>query len=137
MIARDVINRIGDLTDWLAANPEEAKDADWRAWRQLLIYAPKSAELAAMLNPWRPIEIPKCAGFYWAKWKIAAEGTREGDELTPSRNWEVMQVFVNCVDKDDDEYLMVSVPGVEQAQALDSFYWGYGPLPAPPSEDKA
>ena len=96
---------------------------------------PVRLELAALLNPWRQIEIPKCAGFYWAKWKIAAEGTREGSELTPSDNWEVMQVFVNCVDPTDDEYLMVSVPGVEQAQSLDSFYWGYGPLPAPPSED--
>lgn len=69
------------------------------------------------------LNVPHAAGFYWAKWKIAAEGTREGAELTPSDAWEVVQVFENCLDRDDDEFLMVSVPGVEQCQALDSFYW--------------
>ena len=77
---------------------------------------------------------PIQAGYYWAKWRIAADNTREGDELTPSDKWEVVEVFVNCLDQEDDEYLMVSVPGVAQAQALDSFFWGRGPL-APP-EDK-
>lgn len=130
--ARDVIaDFISDY--YYGSVAGEIVEKDTTALLNALLSAPESVrlELAAMLNPPWPIEIPKCAGFYWAKWKIAAEGTREGNELTTS-NWEVMQVFVNCVDKDDDEYLMVSVPGVEQAQSLDSFYWGYGPLTAPP-----
>jgi hypothetical protein len=31
--------------------------------------------------------LPTKAGFYWAKWSIAAEGTRDGGELTPSDQW--------------------------------------------------
>ena len=76
-------------------------------------------------------EAPKEAGFYWAKWKIADDGTKEGDELTPSDGWEVVEVFVNCIDETDDEYLMVFVPGVERCQSVQNFFWGNGPLQSP------
>jgi len=67
---------------------------------------------------------PSKAGFYWGKWKIASEGTIEGDLLTPSDEWEVMHVVENCLDESSPEYLMVMVPGVEKAQAVDNFFWG-------------
>lgn len=69
---------------------------------------------------WTPTE----AGFFWAKWKIASDGTREADELTPSDRWEVVEVVTNHIDRDDPEYLMVSVCGVEKNQPLDGFFWG-------------
>lgn len=78
-----------------------------------------SAKAAAM---------PSKAGFYWAKWRIANEGTREADELTPSDKWEVVDVFENSIDPSDDEYLMVHVPGVTAPQNLENFYWGDGPI---------
>lgn len=77
---------------------------------------------------------PKEPGFYWAKWRIADDGTREGDELTPSDTWEVVQVVVNCIDRDDPEHLKVNVPGVERGQCLENFVWGGGPLKPPPGE---
>ncbi len=75
--------------------------------------------------------IPSEEGFYWAKWRIAADGTLEGDELTPCNEWEVVQVNVNCIDQDDPEHLSVSVAGVEQVQWLENFVWGPGPLVGP------
>jgi hypothetical protein len=78
-------------------------------------------------------EIPQAPGFYWAQWRIASPGTREAEELTPSFEWEVVEVFKNSIDEDDDEHLMVSVSGVEKGQALDAFVWGSGPL-SPPAE---
>jgi hypothetical protein len=79
-------------------------------------------------------DAPKKAGHYWAKWRIANDGTREGDELTPSDTWEVVQVFENCLDHTDDEFLAVHVPGVERSQSLENFVWGPGPLPAPQTQ---
>jgi hypothetical protein len=76
-------------------------------------------------------ETPTRPGFYWAKWRIASDGTPEADELTPSDKWEVVEVFENCIDPDDDEHLMVSVPGVAKGQALDAFVWGSGALQPP------
>jgi len=66
--ARDVTDRINLLTDFLGNHPVECRDVDWRAWHHLLTYAfpslnaaPDSVrlELAAKLNPWRPIETEK------------------------------------------------------------------------------
>lgn len=76
---------------------------------------------------------PVAPGFYWAKWKIAAEGTIEGEELTPSDTWEVVEVWDNVLfpEPDDEEGRMASVTGVEKPQSLDSFFWGPGPLEAP------
>lgn len=65
------------------------------------------------------------AGYYWAKWRIASDGTHEGEDLTPSDKWEIVQVNDNNVeDRNDDEYLSVSVPGVRETQWRDGFVWG-------------
>ncbi len=72
---------------------------------------------------------PNAPGFWWAKWKIKAEGTEDEAE-SPGDEWEVMHVTLNCVDPDDDEYLMVMVPGVAKWQPLENFYWG-DPVPVP------
>lgn len=70
--------------------------------------------------------IPMKPGYYWAKWRIAADGTREGDELTPSDTWEIVQVNMNDDDRPESgEYLSVSVPGVEKTQWRDCFVWGH------------
>jgi len=84
------------------------------------------ATVMAMKKPAHP-------GFWWAKWKIADEGTREGGELTPSDEWEVMHVFSNTLDNTHPEHLMVFVPGVEKPQSLENFFWGPGPLEEPKS----
>ena len=68
--------------------------------------------------------IPTKPGYYWAKWRIATDDTLEGDDLTPSDTWEIVQVNVNCSDPSDDEYLSVSVPGVRETQWRDGFFWG-------------
>lgn len=62
---------------------------------------------------------PTKPGFYWAKWRIADDGTRDGGELTPSSKWEVVEVH------EDTHGLAVFVAGVEQPQAVDNFFWGY------------
>lgn len=66
---------------------------------------------------------PKKAGHYWARWKIKSPGTAEEDD-PPSGQWEVVQVFENCIDETDDEYLAVAVAGVERSQSLENFFWG-------------
>lgn len=74
---------------------------------------------------------PKSEGFYWAKWRIADDGTPEGDEQTPSDKWEVVDVFVNCVDHTDPEWLRVHVSGQSHGQSIENFIWGPGPLTPP------
>lgn len=69
-------------------------------------------------------QTPDREGFYWGKWQIADDGTVEGEELTPAREWEVMHVVENCLDRSDPEFLMVMVPGVERWQSLENFVWG-------------
>lgn len=69
-------------------------------------------------------ELPKSAGFYWAKWRIPTDGTRDINEFVPSDRWEVVEVFVNQIDEDNPEHFMVAVSGVERGQALDGFVWG-------------
>ena len=66
--------------------------------------------------------VPKFVGFYWAKWRIADDGTKEGDELTPSNTWEVVQLINGgSIDK---PHFYVSVPGVEKIQSVENFVWG-------------
>lgn len=67
---------------------------------------------------------PTKSGFYWAQWRKAIAGTRDAAELTPSDEWQPVQVFENALDDPDPEYLMVEVGGVEKAQSLDCFVWG-------------
>lgn len=40
--------------------------------------------------------MPTKPGYYWAKWRIAADGTHEGDELTPSDFWGIVEVNENA-----------------------------------------
>jgi len=68
-------------------------------------------------------------GYYWARWTVAAKGTHEGRELTPSPfDMEIVQVNGNHVNWQDhpeeDEALSVSVPGVREVQWRDGFLWG-------------
>jgi hypothetical protein len=65
-------------------------------------------------------------GYYWARWISAAPGTREGDELTPSNQWSIVEVWQNYLppDEGDGEFLAVSVTGVETTQWLENFEWG-------------
>ena len=74
------------------------------------------------------MSIPLKPGYYWAKWRIAADDTHEGEELTPSNTWEIVQVNANHLCWDDnpteDEALSVSVSGVCQTQWRDGFLWG-------------
>lgn len=73
-------------------------------------------------------KIPMKPGYYWAKWRIASENTHEGSELTPSDEWEIVQVNSNYLtwedDPADDEALSVSVAGVRETQWRDCFVWG-------------
>lgn len=71
-----------------------------------------------------PELLPKKEGFYWAKWRIATGGTPNGDELTPCDDWEVVHVVVNGTNPKSDDYLRVSVCGVQMSQCLDGFFWG-------------
>lgn len=66
---------------------------------------------------------PTKPGHYWARWRIKSPGTAEEDD-PPFAQWEVVQVFENCIDETDDEYLMVAVAGVERSQAIENFHWG-------------
>lgn len=72
------------------------------------------------------INFPTKPGFYWAKWRIAAEGTADNGEGCGGidANWEVVDVFENCLDKTDDEYLRVHVSGVSMGQPIENFFWG-------------
>jgi len=63
-------------------------------------------------------------GYYWAQWRIAADGTYGGDELTPSMSWEIVQVNDNNGPPGSAEELSVSVPGVRETQWPDCFIWG-------------
>jgi hypothetical protein len=73
---------------------------------------------------------PAGEGWYFAKWRIADDGTRDGDELTPSNEIECVHVVQNSVDPEDGDHLMVMVPGVERWQSLENFCW-LGPVPMP------
>jgi hypothetical protein len=69
-------------------------------------------------------KLPTSPGYYWAKWKQASDGTHEGEELTPSNIWEIVQVNENCNDPENPEYLSVAVAGVRETQWPQDFFWG-------------
>ena len=77
------------------------------------------------------MRLPREPGFYWAKWRAAAEGTRNGDETLPSDEWVVVEVFENSNDEKEDEHFLVHVCGVEKGQSIMDFFWDGGPLMAP------
>lgn len=63
-------------------------------------------------------------GYYWAKWRIASDVTHEGNELTPSNEWEIVQVNDNNGEPGNNEEFSVSVCGVREPQWIDCFIWG-------------
>lgn len=68
---------------------------------------------------------PTKPGYYWALWTASARGTYEGDQLTPSPNWEIVEVWENYIgDAVDDEKFGVAVHGVRESQWLENFIWG-------------
>jgi len=77
-------------------------------------------------------KMPKTSGYYWAKWKIATDETFEGEELTPSSTWEIVQVNRNLINAETmhlgeagySERFSVSVCGVRETQWPDCFVWG-------------
>jgi hypothetical protein len=75
---------------------------------------------------------PSAEGFYWAKWKIAEDGTTDADDgvVAPDK-WEVVEVFQNHFNDGEPEQWLASVPGVEKSQSIENFYWGPGPLTPP------
>lgn len=81
---------------------------------------------------------PRC-GFYWAKWRIADEGTPEDNCRGADAVWEVVEVFQNHIADGEPDQFRVSVCGVEMSQSFENFYWG--PLPIkklePPSDAPA
>lgn len=79
--------------------------------------APPVVELHAFRSPERE-------GFFWARWHTPAPGTADNGECCNPDEWQVCQVFENCLDEASPEHLMVFVPGVERAQPLDAFEWG-------------
>lgn len=76
-------------------------------------------------------DAPKLEGHYWAKWRIANDGTTDAADLLPSDHWEAVQVFQNCIDPEHEDFLMVTVAGVENFQSIKNFIWGPGPGPLP------
>lgn len=73
------------------------------------------------------MKLPTQPGWYWAKWKIASPGTLEGSSLTPSDQWEVVEVWQNrspFSSDESEEMFGVAVSGVREVQWLDQFYWG-------------
>lgn len=78
---------------------------------------------------------PTRPGFYWAKWRIAADGTDDNGDCCAGADaaWEVVDVWENSLDPSDDEHLLVHVPGVAKGQPIENFFWGPGPLIPPGS----
>ena len=69
-------------------------------------------------------EYPQAPGYYWAKWRIASDDTHEGEEITPSDTWEIVQINDNNGEAGSLEELSVSVHGVRETQWRDCFIWG-------------
>lgn len=63
-------------------------------------------------------DTPTQPGFYWAKWKIADEGS---SAETTGESWEVVEVFGNDMLNKD---LRVFVGGEDKSQGIDNFFWG-------------
>ena len=79
--------------------------------------------------------IPKKPGFYWAQWRILADGSSTED-LPPVGTWEVVDVFANTFDPSDPEHFRVHVAGESKGQPIENFFWGPGPLQPPNRGDR-
>lgn len=66
---------------------------------------------------------PTHKGFFWGRWHTPCAGTADNGDPCSGDEWEVHHVVENCLDEDDEEYLMVEVPGVSKWQPLDAFEW--------------
>lgn len=86
--------------------------------------APATTNRPALGDPRSSYPTPTNEGFYWAKWRIAEDDTHEGEDLTPSETWEVVEVWENHTDASAPEYLKVHVPGVRECQSIENFVWG-------------
>jgi hypothetical protein len=86
-------------------------------------YPSREAVKAQQLKNFKPAAhypAPTKEGHYWAKWRIAEEGSETWKQDTPpGLNWEA--VFVR--DQGDDD-LVVDVPGEGRVQKLENFVWG-------------
>lgn len=68
---------------------------------------------------------PTRPGWYWAKWRIAEDDTpKELAETLPHDAWTIVEVYANCIDEGDPEYLRVFVSGVAESQLVENFLWG-------------
>lgn len=67
---------------------------------------------------------PTKSGFYWAKWRICADGTADEEMFQPEDRWCPVEVYVNTSDPTDDDFFRVFVLGVEKSQPIDGFVWG-------------
>lgn len=73
---------------------------------------------------------PTTPGFYWARWLKADPDTDDNGEgcVGVNAEWEVVEVYENSLDEQDDEYLRVCVCGVARSQSIENFEWGEGPI---------
>ena len=78
------------------------------------------------------------AGFYWAKWRIADEGTPPDLCMGAGAQWEVVEVFENHICDGEPDQFRVSVTGVAGSQSFENFYWGPAPITklTPPGEPR-
>jgi hypothetical protein len=106
-----------------------------RVEKQAVLLSRKAERRMATIALPSKSRVPTKAGFYWARWVKAAQSTHEGDQLTPSRNWEVVEVWENflgdATEVDQSEKWGVSVPGVRESQWVDCFQWDIGPSGRP------
>jgi hypothetical protein len=68
--------------------------------------------------------LPTAEGFFWAKWVRCRPDHPDAEVWTPSDKWETVELFENCIEPTDDEYMMVFVGGCTQPQRPEDFEWG-------------
>lgn len=72
-------------------------------------------------------QVPKDDGFYFAMWLVSDEGTEKLYDATPSRTWDVVELFTD--DDDRRRVYLTSVPGSQDAEG---FHWHPERLIPPP-----
>ena len=85
-------------------------------------------DLSAMSALERALTKNPRAGFYWAKWRIADEGTPADLCMGARAVWEVVEVFENHIADGEPDQYRVAVAGVEGSQSFENFYWGKLPI---------
>jgi hypothetical protein len=137
---REVIADLADeLEAELTARYEHSMDYPSQKSRferdMATVYEARQA-LALPVEGWRPEtnKLPHEEGFWWGQWHTKSPGSADMDDA-PFPEWEVMHVVENSLDEDDDDFLMVMVPGAAKWQSLQNFRWGPR-IPAPPAPDR-